>query len=307
MGYDIRASSAGCTRNTFGEIDFESIILCLRCNSISGVVRDSGLNKLCRQILASLIILFQGCIATNEALWPTNIPQREYFESIYSGDKDNQLVQSKAGYLQWVVSFYEGTLIAPVGWLGLQSTVLDKADPKDRLELGNRLTTVGRLISGEWAKENDKRVIGCGVKNSTSGLLMGSCDEFLYYDDLAKAADVKAGKRAEKTKQVPKSAKKKAAKTKAASKEGAAVAETDQDGDAIDLMLEIVENLSKDYDAVWGSMIKQALRRVHPDFNEVSAGYRNFADLLQEAEREGCVRLEYDERRGNYRVDLADE
>ena len=109
--------------------------------------------------MASLIILFQGCIATNEALWPTNIPQREYFESIYSGDKDNQLVQSKAGYLQWVVSFYEGTLIAPVGWLGLQSTVLDKADPKDRLELGNRLTTLGRLISGEWAKENDKRVI----------------------------------------------------------------------------------------------------------------------------------------------------
>jgi uncharacterized protein (TIGR00288 family) len=160
-------------------------------------------------------------------------------------------------------------------------------------------------------KENHKRVIGCGVKNSTSGLLMGSCDEFLYYDDLAKAADVKAGKRAEKTKQVPKSAnaKKKAAKTKSASKESeaGAVAEADQDGDAIDLMLEIVENLSKDYDAVWGSMIKQALRRVHPDFNEVSAGYRNFADLLQEAEREGCVRLEYDERRGNYRVDLADE
>jgi len=158
-------------------------------------------------------------------------------------------------------------------------------------------------------KENHKRVIGCGVKNSTSGLLMGSCDEFLYYDDLAKAADVKAGKRAEKTKQVPKSAKKKAAKTKVSSKEAetGAVAETDQDGDAIDLMLEIVENLSKDYDAVWGSMIKQALRRVHPDFNEVSAGYRNFADLLQEAEREGCVRLEYDERRGNYRVDLAEE
>ena len=159
MGYDIRASSAGCSRNTFGELDFESIILSLRCNSISGVVRDSGLNKLCRQILASLIILFQGCIATNEALWPANIPHREYFESIYSGDKDNQLVQSKAGYLQWVVSFYEGTLIAPVGWLSLQSTVLEMADPKDRLELGNRLTTLGRLISGEWAKENDKRMI----------------------------------------------------------------------------------------------------------------------------------------------------
>ena len=61
-------------------------------------------------------------------------------------------------------------------------------------------------------KENHKRVIGCGVKNSTSGLLMGSCDEFLYYDDLAKAADVKAGKRAEKEKekQKAKPAKKKA-------------------------------------------------------------------------------------------------
>jgi uncharacterized protein (TIGR00288 family) len=159
-------------------------------------------------------------------------------------------------------------------------------------------------------KENHKRVIGCGVKNSTSGLLMGSCDEFLYYDDLAQAADLSADKRAEKNKKKPVAAKKKAAKLKAPSSTAKAVepppASTDEP-DAIDLMLETVESLSKDYDAVWGSMIKQALRRVHPDFNEVSAGYRNFAELLQEAEREGCVKLEYDEKRGNYRVDLVDE
>ena len=67
------------------------------------------------------------------------------------------------------------------------------------------------------------------------------------------------------------------------------------------------KSLSKDYDAVWGSMIKQALRRVHPDFSEARAGYRNFAELLQDAEREGCVRLEYDATRGNYRVELLDE
>ena len=170
-------------------------------------------------------------------------------------------------------------------------------------------------------KENDKRVIGCGVKNSTSGLLMGSCDEFLYYDDLAAAADMQAGKRAEKQerKNKPDASKKKAAKTKAAAKasssrEPLTLSEADavvnsgtDEPDAIDLMLEIVESLSKDYDAVWGSMIKQALRRVHPDFNEASAGYRNFAELLKDAEREGCVRLEYDERRGNYKVDLVDE
>ncbi len=156
-------------------------------------------------------------------------------------------------------------------------------------------------------KENHKRVIGCGVKNSTSGLLMGSCDEFLYYDDLAKAADLKADKRAEKQKSKPATSKKKASKTKAASKSRSSSESTDEDGaDGIDLMLEILESLSNDYDAVWGSMIKQALRRVHPDFNEASAGYRNFAELLQDAEREGCVKLEYDERRGNYRVDLLE-
>ena len=155
-------------------------------------------------------------------------------------------------------------------------------------------------------KENHKRVIGCGVKNSTSGLLMGSCDEFLYYDDVAKAADVKAGKRAEKQKAKPAS-KKKAAKTKAAAKSSKADGRVNDDGaDAIDHMLDVLENLAKDHDAVWGSMIKQALRRVHPDFDETASGYRNFAELLQDAEREGCVKLEYDERRGNYRVDLLD-
>ncbi len=158
-------------------------------------------------------------------------------------------------------------------------------------------------------KENHKRVIGCGVKNSTSGLLMGSCDEFLYYDDLAKVADVKARKSASKNagKTVAKKApaKKKASKSKSSSETSATAG--DSDADAIDLMLETLESMSQDYDEIWGSMIKQALRRVHPDFNEVNAGYRNFAELLKEAEREGCVRLQYDERRGNYRVDLVDD
>ena len=178
-------------------------------------------------------------------------------------------------------------------------------------------------------KENHKRVIGCGVKNSTSGLLMSSCDEFLYYDDLAKSADLKAEKSAKKAaskkpseggRSKSSSSKSGAAKKKAAAPKSRAASKADagpipldppervgDEPDAIDQMLEIVENLSKDYDAVWGSMIKQAIRRVYPDFSETAAGYRNFAELLQAAEREGCVRLEYDERRGNYKVDLIDE
>ena len=185
---------------------------------------------------------------------------------------------------------------------------LDLCYSKEHIEIFALLTgdsDFSPLVSK--LKENHKRVIGCGVKNSTSGLLMGSCDEFLYYDDLAKAADLKADKRAEKQKSKPAASKKKASKTKAASKSKTSSESTDEDGaDGIDLMLEILESLSNDYDAVWGSMIKQALRRVHPDFNEASAGYRNFAELLQDAEREGCVKLEYDERRGNYRVDLLE-
>jgi uncharacterized protein (TIGR00288 family) len=186
---------------------------------------------------------------------------------------------------------------------------LDLCYSKDHIEMFALLTgdsDFSPLVSK--LKENHKRVIGCGVKNSTSGLLMGSCDEFLYYDDLAKAADEKADKRAEKNKKKPAATKQKASKTKAAEKSQpiAEPSDSDDEPDAIDLILEILENLSKDYDAVWGSMIKQALRRLHPDFNEASAGYRNFAELLQDAEKEGCVRLEYDARRGNYKVDLID-
>ena len=178
---------------------------------------------------------------------------------------------------------------------------LDLCYSKDHIEIFALLTgdsDFSPLVSK--LKENHKRVIGCGVKNSTSGLLMGSCDEFIYYDDLAKVADSKAQKAATNAK-AKSPAKKKATKKTSSSKKAA---DQSDEPDAIDLMLEIVESLSKDYDAVWGSMIKQALRRVHPDFSEANAGYRNFAELLQDAEREGCVRLEYDERRGNYRVDL---
>ncbi len=189
---------------------------------------------------------------------------------------------------------------------------LDLCYSKEHIEIFALLTgdsDFSPLVSK--LKENHKRVIGCGVKNSTSTLLMTSCDEFLYYDDLAQMADAKAQKHAQK-----KPAEKKATKAPGGgviekpttrADEGVVAAGGPDSPDAIDLVLEIVESLSKDYDVVWGSMIKQALRRVHPDFNEANAGYRNFNELLQDAEKDGCVRLEYDERRGNYRVDIVDD
>ncbi len=132
-------------------------------------------------------------------------------------------------------------------------------------------------------KENDKRVLGCGVKNSTSDLLIASCDEFIYYDDLVVRA---AGR--------PRTSSKK----KGARKEG------DKKQEAMDRLLEIVGSLEMDYDPVWGSMIKQAIRRVFPGFNEGYYGYHSFSDLLKEAEDQGLIELDYDEGRGNYKVGL---
>jgi len=130
-------------------------------------------------------------------------------------------------------------------------------------------------------KENDKRVIGCGVKNSTSDLLIASCDEFIYYDDLARAA------------QKPTPVKKKAAATgtKPTKKE-----------EALDRLAEIVSSLARDYDTVWGSMVKQTIRRVYPGFNEDYYGYPSFDALLEDARDQGVIELDYDERRGNYVV-----
>ena len=113
--------------------------------------------------LSLIAFLLQGCLVNNSSRWPENVPEREYFESIYRADAGNQLVQSKADYLQWVVSFYEGTLVAPQGWLELQSIVLEMSDSSEPIQFSNRLTILGGLIAGEWAKENEERVIDSGM------------------------------------------------------------------------------------------------------------------------------------------------
>lgn len=132
-------------------------------------------------------------------------------------------------------------------------------------------------------KENDKRVIGCGVKSSTSDLLIANCDEFIYYDDLMRAAQ-----------QSPPSQKRGRRRT-------------DRKEVALDQLLEIVRSLERDYDPLWGSLVKQTIRRVYPGFNESYYGYRTFSDLLKDAESNSLMTLEYDESRGNYKIQLREE
>ena len=125
-------------------------------------------------------------------------------------------------------------------------------------------------------KENDKRVLGCGIKASTSELLISNCDEFIFYDDLVRA------KKPPRKKSGPKT--------------------SDKKQEAMDRLSGIVESLEAEYDPLWGSLVKQTIRRVHPGFSESYYGYRSFAELLEDAQSHGLVKLDYDESRGNYKV-----
>ena len=138
-------------------------------------------------------------------------------------------------------------------------------------------------------RENAKTVIGVGVKNSTSDLLMSNCDEFIYYDDLIREKERKkgTGRSSQRT------TKRKKAPAKA----------DDRAQEGIDLALETAEALNAergDQDTLWGSMVKQALKRRRPGFNESYYGFDSFSRLLEEAQSRGQVELELDDRSGGY-------
>ncbi len=146
-------------------------------------------------------------------------------------------------------------------------------------------------------RENAKLVIGVGEKNSTSDLLMSSCDEFIYYDDLVREDQ---SSRSRKKKPAPKQAPAKAATGK---KPAAPKPDDNNIDEAIGLILETAEALYADQSGrqkLWGSMVKQTLKRRRPGFNERFYGVRSFGDLLEEAENRGLLKLELDERSGGY-------
>jgi len=143
-------------------------------------------------------------------------------------------------------------------------------------------------------RENNKLVIGVGVKNSTSDLLTANCDEFIYYDDLVR----KREKRTRARKVV--SSKKKVASRKTGKKD-----DEDRLQAGLDLIVETVDMLVEERgeeELIWGSMVKQTIKRRKPGFDESYHGFRAFSQLLEEAERQGLVSLERDERSGGYIV-----
>ncbi|HEX6201298.1 MAG TPA: NYN domain-containing protein [Thermoanaerobaculia bacterium] len=125
-------------------------------------------------------------------------------------------------------------------------------------------------------RENDKYVIGMGVKNSSSALLVDNCDEFIYYEDIWRDR--------QKGPQVAAGVGKKTA-------------------EAFELMIDAIQALTRENkDVLWGSMVKQTMQRKRPSFNEGYYGYGSFSELLEDAEKRGILKLKKDQRSGSYVV-----
>jgi len=152
-------------------------------------------------------------------------------------------------------------------------------------------------------RENNKTVIGVGVNNSSSDLLISNCDEFIYYDDLVRQEESTKSKRRRRSPK--KSTEPEADKINAKKDDAPPKEEAPRQQEAFDLVIETADalNAERGYgDKLWGSMIKQALRRRRPGFNERYYGFASFSDLLEEAQNRGLLELEADERSGGYTV-----
>jgi uncharacterized LabA/DUF88 family protein len=157
-------------------------------------------------------------------------------------------------------------------------------------------------------RENNKVVIGVGVKNSTSDLLIANCDEFIFYDDLVREKKRPAVRRTAakgaangEARSAPKSA-------PGGAREPAKKGDEERRAEALELIIETLEALVTergDEEKIWGSMVKQALKRRKPGFNETYYGFRSFNALLEAAEKGGTITLERDEKSGGYIVRLV--
>ena len=149
-------------------------------------------------------------------------------------------------------------------------------------------------------RENAKTVIGVGVKNSTSDLFINNCDEFIYYDDLVRKQPPSKARRGAATVKTPAASENEPSEVKG---KGPDVSS------AFELIVETLEALTEERggsEPIWGSMIKQAIKRRQPGFNERFYGFRSFNDMLSDAQKRGLLSLRADEKSGGYTVRVAD-
>jgi uncharacterized protein (TIGR00288 family) len=151
-------------------------------------------------------------------------------------------------------------------------------------------------------RENNKYVIGIGVKDSTSDLLSANCDEFIFYDDLVRAQEAKKKQAAKKTPARPA-----AGAAKPGEAKGEAKGEEDKRQEALDFIVETVEALIAERgsdEKIWGSLVKTTMQRRKPGFTESSYGYRSFKELVEDAQKHRLLTVVRDEKSGQYTIRL---
>lgn len=136
-------------------------------------------------------------------------------------------------------------------------------------------------------RELNKRVIGVGTRSSTSRLLIQACDEFLFYDSIVKET------------RAPRPAR------RAAAARGGEAAELEK---FFGLVSDALEGIQRENpEPALASVVKTALLRKAPDFNESDLGFSSFARFLDQAQEAGYIELSRDQKSGGYRVDSVDE
>ncbi|MFP6558600.1 NYN domain-containing protein [Paraburkholderia sp. B3] len=150
-------------------------------------------------------------------------------------------------------------------------------------------------------RENAKKVIGVGVKNSTSDLLVANCDEFIFYDDLVREQSRSASKRESAGQARQKAGDERQPKAENDDREERKSEE--RRSRAIAFAVETLDALvleRGDSGKVWASVLKSAIKRRRPDFNETRYGFRAFGNLLDEAQVRGLLEVGRDEKSGTY-------
>jgi uncharacterized LabA/DUF88 family protein len=146
-------------------------------------------------------------------------------------------------------------------------------------------------------RENAKQVIGVGVQRSTSDLLTANCDEFIFYDDLVRESQRAAAKR--EAARAPQPSAKRAPDGEKQRKEDLDTRKTK----AIEIAVQTFDALATergDSGKIWASVLKNAIKRRKPDFNETYYGFRAFGNLLDEAQARGLLEVGRDEKSGTY-------
>jgi uncharacterized protein (TIGR00288 family) len=136
-------------------------------------------------------------------------------------------------------------------------------------------------------RENNKHVIGIGVRDATSSLLSANCDEFIFYDDLIRAQQPSKKTVAKKSPTIPVSKKQ----------------------EAMDFVVETIEALTDERgeEEFWGSMVKLTMKRRKPGFTESTYGYKSFRELVEDAQKHNLLIMNRNDKSGQYTIRLAND